>query len=357
MSLLHWLQQNFSQPSAPVDPLGLDAPLLYFSKSDPWRIGDACEGTQIFGATGSGKTSGSGAAIARAFLAAGFGGLVLTAKTEETALWKRYAQQTGREASLLVVSPASGQRFNFLDYEYRRPGAGAGLTENLVALFSNILEASGRKEQSSDSYWQDALKQLLRNAIDLLAIAKGSVTLPELYQLIASAPQSREEVRAQAWQEESFCFQCVAEGEEKPKTPGQERDFNLAARYWLSEFPSLAAKTRSIIVSSFTSMADGFLRGLMADLFCTRTTFVPELSQEGAIIVLDLPVRQFDKLGQAAQAMFKFIWQRAMERRDPQPSLRPVFLWVDEAQQFATSYDMQFQATARSARVCTVCTG
>jgi len=47
---------------------------------DSWRIKDACEGTMIFGGTGSGKTSGSGRALATSFLSAGFGGLVLCAK-------------------------------------------------------------------------------------------------------------------------------------------------------------------------------------------------------------------------------------------------------------------------------------
>ena len=41
---------------------------------DVWRIRDACEGTMIFGGTGSGKTSGSGRTLATSFLAAGFGG-------------------------------------------------------------------------------------------------------------------------------------------------------------------------------------------------------------------------------------------------------------------------------------------
>ena len=41
---------------------------------DAWRIKDACEGVVIFGATGSGKTSGSGQTLACAYLRAGFGG-------------------------------------------------------------------------------------------------------------------------------------------------------------------------------------------------------------------------------------------------------------------------------------------
>ena len=39
-------------------------------------------GFQIFGGTGSGKTSGSGSFIASAMLASGFGGLVLTFKPD-----------------------------------------------------------------------------------------------------------------------------------------------------------------------------------------------------------------------------------------------------------------------------------
>ena len=48
-----------------------------------WCLNDAFQGTQILGGTGSGKSSGSGQAIARAFLEANMGGLVLTAKNDE----------------------------------------------------------------------------------------------------------------------------------------------------------------------------------------------------------------------------------------------------------------------------------
>lgn len=86
-------------PPMPAQEWDLDSPLLYFSDhaGDAWRIRDACEGTQIFGATGSGKTSGSGRALARSFLQNDFGGLVLCAKTDEPELWFRYAEEAGRE--------------------------------------------------------------------------------------------------------------------------------------------------------------------------------------------------------------------------------------------------------------------
>ena len=96
----------FRTPSRNAKPpdkrFRLDTPLVPLSKQDRWTIADACEGTQIFGAAGSGKTSGSGQAIAKAMLRNGFGGLVLTAKPDERMLWERYAAETGRTESVLV---------------------------------------------------------------------------------------------------------------------------------------------------------------------------------------------------------------------------------------------------------------
>lgn len=342
--------------SAAIRAFDSESPLLFLSPSDPWRIKDAFEGTQIFGATGSGKTSGSGQAIAKAFLKAGFGGLVLTVKPDERTLWEAYARETGRSSSLIVVSPDGPWRFNFLDYEFRRPGAGGGLTENLVMLFCNVIEVADRKSGMGrgEDYWHRAHKQLLRNAIDLAAMAKDRVLLDEIYDVIHSAPQSAEQAESEAWQARSFCYRAILEAERKPKTPSRQRDFDLTAKYWLGEFPALAEKTRSVIVSTFTSMADCFLRGVLADLFCTETTFLPELTHEGAVVILDLPVKEFADVGQFAQVLFKFVWQRATERRDAVRNPRPVFLWADEAQSFVTSSDMQFQTTARSSRAATV---
>lgn len=357
MSFLKRFLGSSSKPKrSSRSPYDLENPLIYFSKNDPWRIKDACEGTQIFGATGSGKTSGSGQAIAKSFLQSGFGGLVLTAKPDERTLWEKYARETGRSDSLIVFSSANKWRFNFLDYELRRPGLGAGMTENLVTLFCTVLEIAERKQGASggESYWQRTLKQLLRNAIDLVTIANGTVSLPELYEVITSAPQSAGEVRSEAWQNNSLCFSYITAGEGKAKGTARQNDFDLTARYWLNEFPNLADRTRSIIVSTFTSMADCFLRGTLRELFCTTTNVVPELSFEGAVIILDLPIKEFSELGQFAQVLFKLIWQRAVERRNVIEKPRPVFLWADESQYFVSSYDIQFQTTARSSKACTV---
>ncbi|MBK8091541.1 MAG: TraM recognition domain-containing protein [Verrucomicrobiaceae bacterium] len=104
------------------------------------------------------------------------------------------------------------------------------------------------------------------------------------------------------------------------------------------------------------------MRGLLRDLFCSELTFGPEDTFNGKIIILNLPVKEFNELGQFAQVLFKFVWQRAVERRIPpgigraesHATIRPVFLWADESQFFVNSYDALFQSTARSSRACTV---
>ena len=328
---------------------------------------DAFQGVQVLGGTGSGKSSGSGQALALAFLEANLGGLVLTAKTDEVFAWQEYARTTGREDDLLIVDESAKWRFNFLSYELNRPGAGAGHTENLVNLFSSVLEASERRSGGgggggNDAYWQRTLKQLLRNAIDLAVLAADDLDLPTLYRIVTSAPRTPAEATDALWQKESVCFGFLEVAKGRAEEKGRESDFELTRDYWLKEFPSLAEETRSVIVSTFTSMADCFLRGVLRKLFCSETNFTPEETFRGKIIILNLPVKEHNELGQFAQVLFKFVWQRAVERRIPlridrktaQATIRPVFLWADESQFFVNSYDALFQSTARSSRACTV---
>ena len=164
------------------------------------------------------------------------------------------------------------------------------------------------------------------------------------------------------WQQKSACFTLLEHARERAREIGRESDLKLTRDYWLNEFPALAPETRSVIVSTFTSMADCFLRGMLRNLFCTDLNFGPEDSFAGKIIILNLPVKEYYELGQFAQVLFKYVWQRAVERRIPPGTLpaeteqkvRPVFLWADESQFFANSYDALFQSTARSSRACTV---
>lgn len=333
--------------------------VLRLSRDDSWTIRDATEGTLIQGATGKGKSSGSGRTVGTSMLNAGFGGLVLTAKSDERALWESYCRETGRLGDLLIVGPDAKLRFNFLDHELNRQGTGAGLTENIVNVFSTVMEirernagAGGGREDGT--FWKQGSLKLMRNGTDLVSLATGSVSVPDLVRVVLSAPQSPGQVSDRDFQEGSYCFQCLKAADQKPKTARQQHDFGVVCDFFLLEWPRLAERTRSVIQATWMGWADMLNRSLLRELFCTDTTITPEVVEDGKIILIDLPVKEFGEVGQFAQALWKYCFQRSIERRNVATSLRPVFLWADESQHFITSYDMQFQTTCRAARVATV---
>ena len=91
----------------------LDQPLLALSPTDRFTLRDAFNGVHVFGSIGSGKTSGSGKALATAYLRAGFGLLVCISKYEEIELWINYARRNGRAHDLVLFTPEKGA-YNFL---------------------------------------------------------------------------------------------------------------------------------------------------------------------------------------------------------------------------------------------------
>ncbi|HTX35087.1 MAG TPA: hypothetical protein VME43_08700 [Bryobacteraceae bacterium] len=125
----------------------LDRLVLALSTSDYLDTRALCEGCLITGAPGSGKTSTSGKQLAYGLLSIpDSGGLILTAKAEETHNWIQYARACGRERDLLVFNAESGHCFDPLHYEYSlRKDRGAGDMESTIDFFSTLVSI-GKKE-------------------------------------------------------------------------------------------------------------------------------------------------------------------------------------------------------------------
>lgn len=335
----------------------LNKTLLSFTPRDHWTMRDAFQGTAIMGGTGSGKTSGSGRALARAFLQAGFGGIVLCAKPGERQLWERYARETGRSKSLIIFGADGTRRFNFLDYELRRGDRLA--THNLVSLFMRIMEvAKGREGEGGggDAFWKDAVSELLSNAFLVLYSAYGTVTLTDLMNVIMSAPRSLADGNSDEWRQRSFCFQSLVKMVKDPVFPLSEHDGMVAGRFFRERWATAADRMRSSIEFTLSSLASPFMTGYLREIFATTTNTIPEFSHQGAVIVVDLPIKEHGESGILAQHVWKYLWQRAAERRDAEndPTARPLFLWADECQFFVSKYDAEFQSTARSSKAATV---
>lgn len=362
------LSENPKPLFMPLPPSGMwspDVAILGFGTkpdTDRWTIQDACEGTLILGATGSGKTTGSGATIARAFLSAQFGGLVLTAKQDESVLWERYAKATDRTGQICRVRPGGSFRFNFLQYQAGLSPENGGSTENIVESLYTLLEGfsrgGGQRGGEHGSFWANTARQLLRNLLRVMKFSRTPLTLSTLRTYLYEAPQSADDARSGAWKQTRFFGPIITMCQQVPGTSAAEQaEREESLRYWLSEFPGLNAKTRSIVVTDFTSMVDLFFDPTLGELFLSDTTITPEAAiHDGAIIVVDLPIEKYQAIGRLAQLVWKHFLQQAVKRRADAdgPSRRPVFLWIDEFQSLLSEGDAAFQATARSARCATV---
>ena len=340
------------------DPWDLNFPLFQWSPYDAFTLRNAVESVAIFGELGAAKTTGSAAWILLKYLQLGMGGLVCCVKPGDRELIEAYAKQTGRGDSLIIVSPGNRWRCNLIRYALKRPGVKGSRIEQLVSLLMTIVEAAERGERGAagqgDVFWSRSLRQILRNGLEVCIAAQGEVSMKMLHEVITSAPRSHAEVHSEAWQKESLCYQLIEIAEGKEKTEREQSDFELAARYFLREFPDMPNDTRGSILATYAVMADVLLRGHMADLFDGETNFLPDLTFDGAIIVLDLPIKVYGQAGIYVQSAFTYLWQIACEQRDVKANPRPVFWFVDEAHEMVCNYTPEFLATARSARVATV---
>lgn len=394
----------------------LDKPIIALgNKENPdyWTYRNAVEGMQIFGSNGSGKTSGPGRNFAIRYLEAGFGGLVLTVKPEERKDWVDYCLDTNRFKDLVIIEEGGNHFFNFLDYE-AKVSAKNGLTANIVDLLKTVIRASETQDgsRSPDKFWDSALDLLLFNVIDLCKIANDTVTLKDIYDIVQALPKEKEDISdlenllnrnlkgeelAAAKQKTNGnvfwkmmyvagynVHKKVSDWEATPEFTAKAayykknlaeyykareenvpelRIFALIKEFFFNRYKFLADKTRSIIDFSFSSFLYRLLRDPFYTLFgSTPTNIRPEDCWQkedgsfGKIILINLPTKQYQKVGRDIQIMLKYIFQRAMERREvPNAStIMPTFLWADEAQNFLHEHDAAFLATSRSKRVATV---
>lgn len=348
--MFQWLKKR--KPASQYD---FRTPLLRFSKHDAITIGDAMEGgIVVMGGSGSGKTTSSGYQLSLAMLRNGFGGLVLTVKPDEVDRWRKLCKAAGRSGDLIVFDEAEGHAFNFLNYQANRQSPESGLTENLVGLIEEMMEVANRSNglrasKGDEAYWVYARKEFARNAIDLVLLAKGSVWISHLVEVIRAAPRSRDEARRSDFHETNVVGMLIEAAKKRQTSDTAFHDLEQVEEYFITSFAGLAEKTRSVIESSLMGVLDLFCRGKLYQLFSQSTTVTPDAILDGKIIVVNLPTKVYGGVGTIAQTIWKAQVQQRIEQRAAHED-RPCFLYIDEAQNFLSVRDMHFAATARSSK-------
>ena len=336
----------FRKPLAPWDDRRA---LIKCNNKEPWTIGDSFEGVQVFGDSGSGKSSTSAKVLAASMLRAGYGGLVLTVKPEDSTDWKQWLLENGREQDGIFFEPGSGHCFNFLDYELRRGRELGRGSRGAAQILAELISLTQRSSGKADDFWNQAANEMVANILELFLAAGVLPSLQLAKEVVESAPKSISQARDLLWQSESRCWELIQKGR---ANAASAPDFAMAENYWLKHFPDMADKMRSSIVVTFgASVAQHFCFDDVHRLFGKLTNVTPEDIFNGKIIVVNMPVKTFGSAGRFAAIIWKYCVQLAVERRSDKR--RPVFIFADESQHFFTDYDQLFQTTARSSR-CSV---
>lgn len=341
----------------------LDQPILMLSATDPVSIRTAVEGILITGAPGSGKTTCSGRQLAYGLLLTpNIGGLILTAKAEETDTWIRYAKACGREKDLIVFNAESGFVFDPMHYEWTRPGRGAGDLESVIDFFSTLISI-GKKEvvgQGHDPFWERGAEKMMRATIKLLDLAGEPISIANMDKLITTMPTVPGQHDEESWQKESYCAALISRIRQRQAslTRAQWSDLDTVAEFVFNEWPSFDDRPRASLAMTWSGMADKFLYEPLKTLFCSgKCSFTPEdTTHRGKIVICDFPLLEYGhETGRTINVILKLIFQRAWLRRKLSESPNVCFIWQDEFQYFVTRRDNFFQQTCRGSRVAVVC--
>ncbi|MGD9689528.1 MAG: type IV secretory system conjugative DNA transfer family protein [Phycisphaerales bacterium] len=355
-----WLRahREATQPGATdANPWPLSMPILAWNEEEVFRLADAVCGVQVFGTTGSGKSTGSVAALLRAYLRNQFGMMLLTVKPDDAATYRRLCAEAGRSADVVMLGPLHDASFNFIS---EAALGSAGLIGNLTAMLSTVSrialggEHGGGREDGR--FWMLMESRLLTCCAELLIRAGEPVTTLGLERLVTGIPADREQVADGGWRERSFVYACLREAELDVSGPDDETEFRRLCDYFLLELATLSSRTKSTVQASATALLDMFNRPVIRKLLSApQPSFDMSMLQRGKILIVDCPVLVHQSMGRLVQLVLKHCFQLAQSRRDVRASPRPVALVVDESHLLTDlEHDAAFQTTARGTRTCTV---
>jgi hypothetical protein len=228
------------------------------------------------------------------------------------------------------------------------------MADDLIDFFRVLIAVVSKRtsDQGRDDFWTNATNQLMRELFDVFLLAGEPLHIDSLTRFVTKAPEGP----TQNWSRIPFFGDLMQKAEKGIGGEEDQRVYQRVLDYWTVAYPRIAEQTRSGIVLGFTAMANALSGRGIHSLISSETTLTPEMILSGKVVILDLSVKECGQGGSLIQAAWKFLFQRAIERRSDKglATARPVFLWEDEGHLFFSQHDIEFQPTARDCRAAHV---
>ncbi|HVX13856.1 MAG TPA: TraM recognition domain-containing protein [Pirellulales bacterium] len=340
--------------TAPRSNDPLDYPLMQWTQGCFLTVRHLLANILILGATGSGKTSGSGKHLMRAIVRyPGSGGLILAAKPEDADDVRVIFRAAGRGDDLLVVNDDAELRCNFIDYVRSMGGDAREITKAIITIAETLRSSDTKGGGEMGDFWDRENARLLGHAVLVVLLAKGNVSAPDLQRFIMTALQNPQQVSSEQWQR---CFhdQCMRAAFDAPKTRIQQHDFELATDFFFREWPSMADKTRSSILTGVMGILFSMNSGLSREICSTTTNVSPDEMLRGRWVMVNLPPSKYGDTGSFINSGWKYLTQKMILGRKAAGFDAPIVIWCDEFQSLVNSADSHFLAQCRSHRGCQI---
>jgi hypothetical protein len=289
-------------------------------------------GILIVGDTGSGKTTCAGYPWVERMIQAGLGGLILDAGGSYVNFVRQQMAAAGRQADLIVIEPGGAHKYNPIDKRDMSSNDLAGW------LFQMIRNLQGTKAQTgTEAFWESEGKSYAMVILELCRLLGSEITLELMYKLNTDAA-ARERILLQL--ERELIQGTIAE---------REHRIQHVLHYFRSEWPQLPANMRGSIPTTFNGAVQMFSSDFqLYQTFCPHSHepgifpgFTNETLDAGKVVVCNMPLRKFPEAARVVATLLKLDFQRGTLRRTEGRSeaevTRPVFLVIDEAQNYVTA--------------------
>jgi len=345
---------NYSRRAkAVVRAIGLDAVLMRWTPTDPFRVRDLLNGgCLILGRAGSGKTSSSGRTLMQAIVDnPKSGGLLLAAKPEDADDIEAVFRKAGRLKDLIVFDAGNGWRCNFFGC-LKRPRD----VVTFVTTLSEVMKRGDSKGGGDNSRFYDQQEErTIYNAVAALQVAGEHLTAPNIHKFIMTAATSAAELQTTAWQGK-YHSQVLDRGFKTPKTPLEEHDFTLCLDFWIQEWATLMdGKTRGNILAGVQGTLHTMNTGIVREMCSGETNCSPEDVLAGKWILVNFSGSAWGAAGLLISTGWKQLVELAILERKAERNSPFCVVWCDEAHAVTTAFDaVTFIPQCRSHKGCLV---
>jgi hypothetical protein len=310
------------------------------------------------GNSGSGKSSTTGTIVPMAALRDGWGIIAYATKSDDHTFWDRVCASSGRADRLRVVRPGGVHHFNLIRYELERPTLGGGNSLALATRLFELFQEGKPQAHASESseFFQNQGVILLCNTIDALRLTGEPVSFRAIARFMEATAKTSQELEVPRWRE-GFCFQVLAKADAATEGKSNRELYDTVSGYFLESFVNMSDRTRGDVLATIDATLFQLGRDPVRQLLDSPKgcSFVPEMLESGAVIVIDCPVGIYGPVGRMITIAFKRLVKDFMRRRVIRgDASRPILNFADEAQAYVTREDADFQQVCRSNKIATM---